>query len=128
MRFRWAALGLAGLGVAAALVPRDAQSAREQVTLGKEIYMARCAECHGEQGQGDKAPPLVGPNHNLTGYGTAQGLFEYTKQVMPADRPGRLLEAEYWAVLAYILDENQLLPDGVTSLGKDNAPQVPVHH
>jgi hypothetical protein len=41
--------------------------------------------------------------HHLSGYGTADVLFDYTRRVMPADRPGRMQEVEYWAVLAYLL-------------------------
>jgi hypothetical protein len=42
-------------------------------------------------------PSLLGPQHHLSGYGTADVLFDYTRQVMPADRPGRM------QVLAYLL-------------------------
>ena len=42
---------------------------------------------------------------------------------MPIDAPGRLLESEYWAVLAYILTQNRMLPDG-TTLGRQNAANV----
>jgi hypothetical protein len=42
---------------------------------------------------------------------------------MPIDAPGKLLESEYWAVLAYILTQNQLLPSG-TTLGRQNAASV----
>ena len=59
-------------------------------------------------------PSLVGPQHHLTGYGTADILFDYTRQVMPADRPGRMQDVEYWAVVAYLLKENGLLPSGTT--------------
>ncbi len=65
------------------------------------------------------------PQHHLSGYGTADVLFDYTRQVMPADRPGRMQEVEYWAVLAYLLKENGLLPPG-TTLGSATAPQIPL--
>jgi hypothetical protein len=68
-------------------------------------------------------PSLIGAKHHLSGYGTADVLFDYTRQVMPADRPGRMLEVEYWAVLAYILHENELLPPG-TILESATAPQI----
>jgi S-disulfanyl-L-cysteine oxidoreductase SoxD len=116
---------LFGVGLGAVLFqdPILAQQASPQVTQGRAIYAARCANCHGSNGEGDKGPSLVGENHNLSGYGTADVLYDYTRQVMPADRPGRLLEVQYWAVLAYILDANGLLPPG-TTLGRANAQQV----
>jgi mono/diheme cytochrome c family protein len=112
-------------GLAAVVPPSSAlgQSANKQLARGKAVYAARCAECHGLQGEGKKGPKLMGPEHNLSGYATAEGLYTYTRQVMPANRPGRLLEPDYWAVLAYILNENGLLPAG-TILGRDNATQV----
>jgi hypothetical protein len=64
-------------------------------------------------------PSLIGPKHHLSGYGTADVLFDYTQQVMPADRPGRMLAVEYWAVLAYILDENGLLLPGTPFRRRD---------
>ena len=99
-----------GLGPTSVL----AQDAERQVEQGKAIYARRCAKCHGANGEGKMGPSLVGPQHHLSGYGTADVLFDYTRQVMPADRPGRMQEVEYWAVLAYLLKENGLLPPGTT--------------
>jgi mono/diheme cytochrome c family protein len=127
MRPGWTAWGLAGLGLAMAALGQ-AQPAAEQIKLGKDVYVARCASCHGAAGQGDKGPALIGENHNLRGYGTAKDLYEYTRKVMPADRPGRMLEAQYWAVLAYILNENRLLPEATTKLDRDNAAQIALDH
>jgi mono/diheme cytochrome c family protein len=98
---------------------------QRQVTQGRAIYARRCAQCHGPTGEGKMGPSLIGPKHHLSGYGTADVLFDYTRQVMPADRPGRMLDVEYWAVLAYILDENGLLPPR-TSLEHATAPQIPL--
>ena len=105
--------------------PLPAQDGERQVAQGQAIYARRCARCHGAGGEGKMGPSLIGANHHLSGYGTADVLFDYTQQVMPADRPGRLLEVEYWAVLAYILHENGLLPPG-TSLERATAPQIPL--
>jgi len=112
-----------GLGSGVWSGPVLAQDAERQVTQGRAIYARRCAQCHGATGEGKMGPSLIGPKHHLSGYGTADVLFDYTEQVMPADRPGRMLAVEYWAVLAYILDENGLLPPG-TLLEDATAPQV----
>jgi mono/diheme cytochrome c family protein len=122
---RLAVLVAAGLG--SALWPGSilAQDAERQVEQGHAIYARRCAKCHGANGEGKMGPSLVGPQHHLSGYGTADVLFDYTRQVMPADRPGRMQDVEYWAVLAYLLKENGLLPPG-TALGSATAPQIPL--
>ena len=43
---------------------------------------------------------------------------------MPADRPDRMQEVEYWAVLAYLLRENGLLPPSIALAA--TAPQIPL--
>jgi Cytochrome C oxidase, cbb3-type, subunit III len=87
-----------GLGSGLWPSPILAQDADRQVAQGQAIYARRCAKCHGAGGEGKMGPNLIGANHHLSGYGTADVLFDYTQQVMPADRPGRMLEVEYWAV------------------------------
>jgi S-disulfanyl-L-cysteine oxidoreductase SoxD len=118
---------LLALGLEAGLEPGLilAQDGDRQVDQGQAIYARRCARCHGANGEGKMGPSLIGAKHHLSGYGTADVLFDYTRQVMPADRPGRMLEVEYWAVLAYLLKENGLLPPG-TALGAATAPQIPL--
>ena len=121
---RWWLLvvGVVGGSALLASLPTRAQDG-SQVQRGKVVYEERCAKCHGEQGQGKLGRALIGSTANLGGYGTARGLFDYTRKIMPIDAPGKLLESEYWAVLAYILTENKLLPDG-TTLGRQNAAGV----
>ena len=115
-------VGAVGGSALLASLPTRAQEG-SQVQRGKAVYEERCAKCHGEQGQGKLGRALIGSTANLGGYGTARGLFDYTRKIMPIDAPGKLLESEYWAVLAYILTENKLLPDG-TTLGRQNAAGV----
>lgn len=116
---------LLAVGLGSGLWPSAilAQDADRQVAQGEAIYARRCARCHGAGGEGKMGPSLVGPQHHLSGYGTADVLFDYTRQVMPADRPGRMHEVEYWAVLAYILHENGLLPPDII-LEAATAPQI----
>lgn len=113
------------LGLGGGLARTIAVPAGDQVDRGREIYQARCALCHGDKGEGRLGRPLIGPDAGLGGFGTAMGLFDYVRKVMPADAPGRLLESEYWAVLAFILKENDLLPPE-TTLGRDSAAAVPL--
>jgi mono/diheme cytochrome c family protein len=97
--------------------------AEDQVARGQAVYQERCASCHGEQGEGNVGRALIGPNAGLGGYGTARGLFDYVRKVMPADAPGRLTESEYWAVLAYILAQNGQLPRG-TTLSRETSGRI----
>jgi S-disulfanyl-L-cysteine oxidoreductase SoxD len=121
--FLWGAVALAmvGGGGLLGLPPIAAQD--DQIRRGQAVFDERCAKCHGAQGEGKLGRALIGPTANLGGYGTARGLFDYTRKIMPIDAPGRLLESEYWAVLAFILNQNKLLPDG-TTLGRQNAAGV----
>jgi cytochrome c len=116
-------LAIAVIGGTTLLVSLPIPAQDDQVRRGQTVFIERCAKCHGEQGEGKLGRALIGPTANLGGYGTARGLFDYTRKIMPIDAPGRLLESEYWAVLAYILTQNKLLPDG-TTLGRQNAASV----
>lgn len=98
---------------------------QQQVAQGKTVYQEHCARCHGDQGEGKRGPILIGPRHGMRGYGTAQGLYDYTSQIMPFDAAGSLSSEEYWAVLAYLLDANGVaLPQ--TALSAANAEQTPI--
>jgi len=72
-----------------------------QIDRGKELYVAKCASCHGDGGQGtDKGPPVVGkdafPLEPRAGakrdvkFHTAADVFAWATQHMPADAPGTL--------------------------------------
>jgi S-disulfanyl-L-cysteine oxidoreductase SoxD len=119
----WTMLAGAMIGGATVLVSFPIAAQDDQIQRGHTVFVERCAKCHGEQGEGKLGRALISPTANLGGYGTARGLFDYTRKIMPIDAPGKLLESEYWAVLAYILKENKLLPDG-TTLGRQNAGGV----
>ncbi|MCX7740306.1 MAG: cytochrome c [Meiothermus sp.] len=115
------ALGLlalpAGLQAQQATTPQA-----QQLALGSQVYQAQCATCHAQGAQG-----LVGsaPLSRLTRYRTAQGLYDYVTLSMPPTNPGGLKDEEYWAVIAYILSENKVLPAG-TVVGPNNARQLPI--
>jgi mono/diheme cytochrome c family protein len=113
------AAGLLAAGSAACGPTNDAeQTQQEQVVHGSEVYQAECARCHDP---GGVAPPLTAPR--LAAYGTAQSLYSFTRSTMPQDRPGTLSDQEYWAVTAYTLDQEGLLP-GETVLGPDTAGDI----
>lgn len=73
---------------------------------GKTVFASRCANCHGDQGQGVTAPGLIGANANLGKYGTAEGLLNFIDTSMPLDAPGKLSHQEYLQMLCFLLVQN----------------------
>jgi len=51
------------------------------------------------------APLVMGPGA-LTGYETAEDLFEYLRDTMPWPFPGLFQDVQYWGLTAYLLDAN----------------------
>lgn len=100
---------------------------------GKTIYEENCAACHGVNGQGGIKDRLVGGQGTLTSarpvktvgsfwpYSTT--LFDYVRRAMPYQAPGSLSIDETYAVTAYILSLNGLLPE-TGKLDKESLPKV----
>ena len=78
-------LGLVVTGLAySILAPRPAQAAAsgaDQVGLGKKLFLANCATCHGLQAQGTKVGPA------LAGVGAAAVDFQVGTGRMPLAKP-----------------------------------------
>ena len=62
--------------------------------------------CHGEAGEGDIAPAIIGSNANLNRFETAQSLLDYISTEMPQDEPGSLSNDSYIRIMAYLLIVN----------------------
>ena len=93
---------------------------------GAGLYAARCASCHGALGEGIATfPKLVSPAAdsefrfgndvklvktlgNYWPYATT--LYDYIHRAMPADAPGSLRPNEVYALVAYLLAENRVIP------------------
>jgi mono/diheme cytochrome c family protein len=103
---------------------------RGDAVAGERIYQAQCASCHGAKGEGVAPyPPLVGrePREGFS-FGndpklvrtvgnywpSATGLFDYIRRTMPLTAPGSLGNSEVYAVTAYLLVANEILPAGAT--------------
>lgn len=84
----------------------------EQATAGAELYEARCAACHLRTLQGSfEAPQLAGGNfRNRWGSQPVADLLQRTRETMPPNAPNSLSEAEYTAIIAYIIRENGVAP------------------
>jgi mono/diheme cytochrome c family protein len=88
---------------------------------GEEIYVEKCAVCHGFDGVGTPADALAGGQGTL---GSAKALktvgsfwpyatiiFDYTRRAMPLNDPQTLTNDEVYALSAYILKLNGLVGD-----------------
>lgn len=86
---------------------------------GEEIYIEKCAGCHGFDGVGQPADALAGGQGTL---GTAKALktigsfwpyativFDYTRRAMPLNNPQTLTNDEVYALTAYILKLNGII-------------------
>lgn len=90
------------------------------VAAGEVVYQERCAVCHGEKGEGDQGDRLVGgqgtlntdsPVKTIGSYWPyATTLFDYVNRAMPMDAPQSLSADEVYAVTAYLLFLNDIVP------------------
>lgn len=91
------------------------------VTTGKLVYDNKCASCHGAEAKGG---PMFGTMVGGIGsfktdrrvltpgsmYPYAPALFDYIRRAMPLTQPQSLTNEENYAVSAYILHLNGLVP------------------
>jgi thiosulfate dehydrogenase len=73
---------------------------------GAKIFAAKCAACHGADGQGNDSagfPPLWGPKSFNSGAGMNTKMPAFVKANMPPTAPGSLTDQEAVDVSAYVL-------------------------
>ena len=105
---------------------RGLPAGRGTVAEGATIYAAKCRSCHGANGEGASAERLVGrdsgPNFNFAMdaklvktvgnyWPYATTLYDYTARAMPFMQPGSLTANETYALVAYILALNKIVPE-----------------
>ena len=118
---------------------------------GGEVYMRRCAVCHGANGEGGSAEALVGgepvasapfgPTYeqwragrpdvpftigNYWPYATT--IFDYVRRAMPANAPGTLTANETYGLVAWLLMKNGIVPASAV-MNAETLPRVvmPAH-
>jgi thiosulfate dehydrogenase len=71
---------------------------------GAAIYLAKCARCHGVNGEGGIGPPVWGDGSYNIGAGMARvrTAARFVRVAMPFDAPGTLTAQEAFDVAAYI--------------------------
>ncbi|WP_200305211.1 c-type cytochrome [Paracraurococcus ruber] len=103
------------------------------VARGLQVFEETCAACHGDRGQGGIADRLVGGQGSL---GSAQpvktvgsfwpyatSLFDYVRRAMPYPAPQTLSDDDTYAVVAYILSLNGIVP-GDATLSRSTLPSI----
>jgi cytochrome c len=106
---------------------------RGSVTQGREIFASTCAACHGDKGQGGLADRLVGGIGTLAQpkpvrtvgsfWPYATTLFDFVRRAMPFNAPGSLSADQVYAVSAYVLSLNGIVPDD-TVLDATSLPKI----
>ena len=92
------------------------------VAEGEEVYFDKCADCHGDFGEGvGRIAGLMGGEDTLQDerpvktigsfWPHATTIFDYTKRSMPFGDAQSLSNDEVYAVTAYILFLNDLIPE-----------------
>jgi S-disulfanyl-L-cysteine oxidoreductase SoxD len=101
------------------------------VAKGESVYAEKCQSCHGPKGAGKPADALVGGSGSLATatpvrtvgsyWPYATTLFDYTRRAMPITSPLSLTSDEVYAVTAYVLYLNGIIPADATM----NAQSLP---
>lgn len=100
---------------------------------GAKIFALKCAACHGPEGIGASAEPLIGevgslaseyPEKTVNSYWPyATTLFDYIRHAMPIDAPFSLSADEVYALSAYILSQDGIITPE-SELNEKTLPQI----
>ena len=103
------------------------------VSAGAKVYADKCQSCHGAKGQGGPQDQLTGGIGTLTSqkpvktpisyWPSATTIFDYVRRAMPLQSPQTLTDDEVYAVTAYILSIDGVVPQDAV-LDAKSLPQV----
>lgn len=100
----------------------DGVYSEAQAYRGEKVADTTCIGCHGPKlDGGDSGPKLVGETF-LAGWSSQSvgEMFAWLRYAMPAEAPGTLSKEDAAAVIAYILQLNEI-PAGQLDLSTDRA-------
>ena len=93
-----------------------------QIEQGKQLYIEKCADCHGDAGEGGKDVPAVvgkdafpldprpGQKRDVK-FHTAADVFGWATAHMPPKEPGSLSTDQFLAIFAFDLTANGIKLD-----------------
>ena len=104
------------------------------VNHGADVFIQQCAACHGTFGEGEgRYPKLEGGDGTLTAdrpeptvgsyWPFAPTLWDYINRAMPFSAPHTLSADDVYAVTAYILNFNNIVPADFVA-DRDSLPKV----
>jgi hypothetical protein len=103
------------------------------VSTGAKVYAEKCQGCHGAKGQGGPMDQLTGGVGTIASekpvktpvsyWPSATTIFDYVRRAMPLQSPESLTDDEVYAVTAYILSIDKIVPEDST-LDAKSLPQV----
>src|SRR5688572_5024227 len=109
-----------------------------QAARGQSLFAEHCAECHGDSGQGNTAPRLVGLDQGAlpreppesrnvrdTEFVTAGDVAAFVVANMPPGRGGSLSTDEYLAILAFDLEANGVMLEEELDLARAESLTIP---
>ena len=106
---------------------------RGDVRQGGAIFADKCASCHGARGEGKPMDRLVGVADTLRDkkpektvgsfWPYATTLFDYVRRAMPLNAPQSLTPDQVYAVSAYVLFLNGIVPQD-TALDQNSLAKI----
>jgi cytochrome c len=104
------------------------------VSQGESVFADQCAACHGTFGEGEgRFPKLAGGNGTLKDdrpeptvgsyWPFAPTLFDYINRAMPMPTPHTLSSDDVYALTAYILNLNNIVPNDFVA-DRESLPKI----
>lgn len=98
----------------------------DQAAAGKQVFLDKCAMCHGPNLEGRAGPALKGNSFATPqAHFTVGDVFKIVSQNMPAPAPGTLAHDDYVKIMSFLLQQNGY-PSGGTPLDFDTAAKSKV--
>ena len=108
-------------------------SGSASVSAGAKVYADKCQSCHGPKGQGGPQDQLTGGVGTINStkplktpvsyWPSATTIFDYVRRAMPLQSPQSLTDDEVYAVTAYLLSIDKIVPEDAV-LDAKSLPQV----